>query len=53
MPKEVGHNLVLFPANIADGISVDVLLGTNWMKAVGICLDIDRVKIVADEEILG
>ena len=30
-----GHSLVTLPALVADGIFVDVLLGANWMKAVG------------------
>ena len=40
IPIEVGHSLVSLPALVADGLFVDILLGANWLKAVGACLDI-------------
>ena len=40
----------MLPALVADGLFVDVLLGANWMKAVGACLDINRLEIVVDKE---
>ena len=40
VPIEVGHSLVSLPALVADGLFVDALLGTNWLKAVGACLDV-------------
>ena len=50
MPIEVGQSLVMLPALVADGLFVDVLLGANWMKAVGARLDINRLEIVVDKE---
>ena len=40
----------MLPALVADGLFVDVLFGANWMKAVGACLDINRLEIVVDKE---
>ena len=34
---EVRHSLVSLPALVADDLFVDILLGTNWLKAVGAC----------------
>ena len=50
VPIEVGQSLVTLPALVADGLFLDILLGANWMKAVGACLDINRLEIVADKE---
>ena len=50
MPIEVGQSLVKLPNLVADGLFVDVLLGANWMKAVGARLDINRLEIVVDKE---
>ena len=44
-PTEVGQSLVILPALIADGLFADILLGTNWTKAVSACLDINRLEI--------
>ena len=38
------------PSLVVDGLFVDVLLGANWMKAVGACLDINRLEMVVDKE---
>ena len=40
IPFEVEHSLVSLPALVADGVFVDFLLGANWLKAVGVCLDV-------------
>ena len=40
VPIEVRHSLVSLPALVADGLFVDVLLGTNWLKAFSACLDV-------------
>lgn len=53
VPSEVRQSLVTLPALVADGLYVDVLLGANWMEAVGACLDIKRLEIVVDKKILG
>ena len=50
MPIEVGQYLVMLLALAADGLSVDVLLNTNWIKAVGSCLYINRIETVTDKE---
>ena len=39
-PIVVGHSLVSLPALVADSLFVDILLGANWLKAVGACLDV-------------
>ena len=36
--------MVMLPAMIAEGLFVDVLLGTNKLKAVGARLDITRLE---------
>ena len=38
------------PALVADGLFVDVLLGANWLKAVGACLDVSRLELVVNSE---
>ena len=35
LPKEVEKWLVTLPALVAEGLFVEVLLGANWLKAVG------------------
>ena len=39
--------MVILPAMIAEGLFVEVLLGTNKLKAVGARLDITRLGIRA------
>ena len=52
IPIEVGKSLVTLPALVAEGLFVDVLLGANWLKAVGARLDITRLEIrVMDEKL--
>ena len=46
VPFEVGSPLVSYPALVADGLFVDVLLGANWLKAVGACLDVSWLELV-------
>ena len=46
VPIVFGQSLVTLPPLVADGLFVDVLLGANWMKDVGTCLDINRLEIV-------
>ena len=41
------------PALVADDLFVYVLLGANWMKAVGACLDINRLEKAVDKEKLN
>ena len=50
VPVEVGNSLVSLPALVTDGLFVDVLLGANWLKAVGACLDVGRLELVVDSE---
>ena len=50
VPFEVGQSLVTLPALSADGLFVDVLLGVNWMKAGGACLNINRLEVVVNKE---
>ena len=50
VPIEDGQSLVTLPALVANGLFVEVLLGANWMKAVGACLDINRLEIAIDKE---
>ena len=50
MPIEVRQSMVTLPALVADGLFVDILLGANWMKAVGARLDINRLEIVVNKE---
>ena len=50
VPFKVGHSLVSLPALVADGLFMDVLLGANWLKAVGACLDVGQLKLVVDSE---
>lgn len=50
VPIEVGQSLVTLPALVADFLFVEILLSANWMKAVGACLDINRLEIVVDRE---
>ena len=50
VPIKVGNSLVSLPALVADGLFVDVLLGANWLKAVGACLDVSRLELVVDSE---
>ena len=38
------------PALVADGLFVDVLLGANWLKAVGACLDVSQLELVVGSE---
>ena len=52
IPIEVGKSLVTLPALVAEGLFVDVLLGANWLKAVGARLDITQLEIrVMDEKL--
>ena len=39
-----------WPALVADDLFVDVLLGANWLKAVGACLDMGQLELVVDSE---
>ena len=50
VPIKVGHSLVSLPTLVADGLFVDVLLGANWLKAVGACLDVSQLELVVDSE---
>ena len=50
MPIEARQSLVTLPALVADGLFVDILLGANWIKAVGARMDINRLEIVVDKE---
>ena len=50
VPIEVGHSLVSLPALVADGLFVDVLLGANWLKAVGACLNVGQLELVVNSE---
>ena len=50
VPIKVGHSLVSLPALVADGLFVDVLLGANWLKAVGACPDVGQLELVVDSE---
>ena len=50
VPIKVGHSLVSLPALEADGLFVDVLLGSNWLKAVGARLDVCRLELVVDSK---
>ena len=50
VPIEVKHSLVSLPALVADGLFMDVLLGANWLKAVGACLDVGQLELVVDSE---
>ena len=50
VPIEVGNSLVSLPALVADGLFVDVLLGANWLKAVGACLDVSWLELVVNLE---
>ena len=47
---KVGHSLVSLPALVADGLFVDVLLGANWLKAVGACLYVGQLELVVNSE---
>ena len=40
VPIEVRHFLASLPTLVADGLFVDVLLNTNWLKPVGARLDV-------------
>ena len=42
--------MVSLPALVADGLFVDVLLGANWLKAVGARLDVSCLKLVVNLE---
>ena len=44
VPIEVGKSLVTLPALVAKGLFVDVLLGANWLKAIGARLNITRLR---------
>ena len=50
VPIEVGNSLVSLPALVADGLFVDVLLGANWLKAVGARLDVSWLELLVDLE---
>ena len=50
VPNEVRNSLVSLPTLVADGLFVDVLLGANWLKAVGACLDVSQFELVVDLE---
>ena len=50
---EVGHSLVSLPSLVADGFFMDILLGANWLKAVGTCLDVSQLKLVVNSEKLN
>ena len=45
VPIEVGKLLVTLLAIVAEGFFVDVLLGANWLKAVGARLNITQLEI--------
>ena len=47
-PIEVGNLLVSLLALVADGLFVDILLGSNWLKAVGACIDVSWLKLVVN-----
>lgn len=53
VPIEVRNSLVSLPALVAGGLFVDVLLGANWLKAVGACLDVSWLKLVVNLEKLN
>ena len=38
------------PALVADGLFVDILLGANWLKAVGARLDVGQLELVVNSE---
>ena len=38
------------PALVADGLFVDVLLGANWLKTVGACLDVSQLELDVNSE---
>ena len=42
--------LKTLPSLVVDGLSLDVLLGSNRMKAVSACLDIHRLTIVVHKK---
>ena len=50
VPIKVGHSLVSLPALVADSLFVDILLGANWLKAFGACLDVCQLKLVNNSE---
>ena len=50
LPIKVGHSLASLPALVADGLFVDILLGANWLKAVGAFLDVSQLELVVDSE---
>ena len=50
IPIEVGLSLVSFPALVVGGLFVVVLLGANWLKAVGAHLDVSWLELVVDLE---
>ena len=43
----------MLPANVAEGLYVDVLLGAKKLKAVGVRLDVKRLKIRAINKSFG
>ena len=45
VPIKVGKSLVTLPALVAEGLFVEVLLGANWLQAVGACINITRLEI--------
>ena len=50
VPIEVINSLVGLPALVVDGLFVDVLLGANWLKAVGACLNVSWLELVVNLE---
>ena len=50
VPIEVRNSLVSLPSLAADGLFVEVLLGANWLKAVGACIDVSWLEPVVDLE---
>ena len=50
VPIEVRNSLISLPTLVAVGLFVDVLLGANWLKAIGACLNVIWLKLVVDLE---
>ena len=44
VPIKVGKILVILPALVAEGFFVEVLLGANWLEAIGVCLEITQLE---------
>ena len=51
IPIKVGNSLLRLLALVADSLFVDVLFfGTNWLKAIGACLDLSWLELVVNLE---